>query len=388
MLDEYLNKKEVISFISELENNKMLYSIKIHQESNYGKYIGNELALYIFYDILLKYKILIDDLALFGDFFEQVQKLYKKLNTCDDLVLGINKVICNFVANKLEVRDFKTREGRNTLITYIYNKYIVDGYYYHGFSTVYEDSILRNGFMPDDYHNFYDMIDKISQIFSKYGVSHVLNKEISSGKVYFTDDFVMSCYYSMVSPSYFYNFLFNHEIYGKKIRKDGYLINDYASCIKPLKRFMSNNLFNEKDKNEIVNLVSKIWDYIHKVDKKISILIVKRKLIDDNIKSNVLDFIDKDYDLYETIDRIFSSKYSNVVLDKMINSNDLEIISLDNFYKCVSVNKDPISKNVYISNIKGDKLNAYGRASIIIVLGSMMITFGVIITIISILRGY
>ena len=391
MLDKYLNRKEIISFIDELENNNIFCSLSAYENSNYGKYIGSELALYTFYDALMKYKIIIDDDNLFDDFFEQVQKIYRRITTYDDLVLGIKKVICNIVGIKIGVKNFHSSESKNAIITYIYNKYILEGYYYHGFSTIYEDTIKENGFIPDSYENFYSLVKKVDKIFSKYGVSNIMGRDFDNGKIYFTDDFIMGCYYSVVSPNYFYNLLCNQEIYGKRIRKDSYLIGDYSTCIKNLKRYMSNNLFSEKDKNFILKLVDDMWSYLHKVDRKISVLVVKRRLLDGDVKTNVDDFLNDDCDLYETIDRIFSSKYSNVSVNKIINSSSLEVISLDDFYRNKIINKEGKSNSIisnFSFNFNNESLNAYGRASIFIILGSMMITLGVIITIISILRGY
>lgn len=391
MLDKYLNRKEVISFIDELENNNIFCSISAYENSNYGKYIGSELALYTFYDALMKYKIIIDDIELFDDFFEQVQKIYRRITTYDDLVLGITKVICNIVVSKIGVRELHSTESRNAVITYIYNKYIVDGYYYHGFSTIYEDAIRKNGFIADSYENFYSLMKKVDKIFSKYGASNIMKRDFDNGKIYFTDDFIMGCYYSIASPNYFYNLLCNQEIYGKRIRKDSYLIDDYSTCIKTLKRYMSNNLFSEKDKNYVLKVVSDMWNYLHKIDRRISILVVRRKLIDGEVKTSLNDFLNDNCDLYETLDRMFSSKYSNVAVNKIINSNSLEVISLNDFYRNKVIKSD-IKSNGKISNFSinfnNDSLNAYGRASIFIILGSMMITLGVIITIISILRGY
>lgn len=390
MLDKYLNRKEVISFINELENNNIFCSISAYENSNYGKYIGSELALYTFYDALMKYKIIIDDENLFDDFFEQVQKIYRRITTYDDLVLGIKKVICNIVGVKIGIKNFHSLENRNAIIKYIYNKYVVEGYYYHGFSTIYENAITENGFIPDSYENFYSLMKHVDKIFSKYGASNIMKRDFDNGKIYFTDDFIMSCHYSIVSPNYFYNLLFNEEVYGKRIRKDGYLIGDYSTCIKNLKRFMSNNLFSEKDKNYVLKVVNDMWNYLHKVDRKISILVVKRKLIDGDNKTHVNDFLNDKCDLYEIVDRIFSSKYSNVVVNKIINSNNLEVISLNDFYRNKVIKKGSKSNDIVNFNINfnNELLNAYGRASIFIILGSMMITLGVIITIISILRGY
>ena len=52
-----------------------------------------ELGLYLFYDALIKYYIVVQDESLLPDFLEQIQKLYRKLDTVEDIQMGIHKLI-------------------------------------------------------------------------------------------------------------------------------------------------------------------------------------------------------------------------------------------------------------------------------------------------------
>lgn len=393
MLDAYLSKKVVQDFIKELKSNSIFSSMTAHKETKYDKYINDELALYSFYNVLLKYKIIVDDEILFADFMDQVQKLFRKLKQYDDLVLGTNKILCNFVARHLKINDIYSQENKEKIVIYIYNKYIRDGYYFHGFSTIFENNIKEKGFVIDNYPNYYSDLNKVNDIFSKYGVSNIMKKDFSQSKVYFTDDFIMGCNYSICSPNYFYNLLFNDEVYGKNINDKSFFEGDYLLSIKYLKRFMSNNLFSEKDKNEVLNVTSDVWNYFHRVPKKISVLVVKRSSIDESNKYNINDFLSKDINLYETIDRILSPKYGSIVFDKALTSRDVEVISLENYYEEKKLNNKSLKvsfnekANKNSINVNNEFLNTYGNASFFIILGSLMISLGVIITIVTILGG-
>lgn len=394
MLDDYLLRKDVKDFINELKNNSIFHSVQAHKETKYDKYINSELALYSFYDALLKYKIIIDDDSMINDFIDQIQKLFRKLNQYDDLVIGTNKLICNFVCRHLGIYDTKSNESKTRIITFIYDRYIKDGYYFHGFSTVYDNNIRDKGFIVDNYPNYYSSLIKVNDIFKKYGVSNIMKKDFNNKNIYLTDDFIMGCHYSVTSPNYFYNLLFNEDVYGKRTKKNSYLVGDYFSSISSLKKYMSNNLFSEKDRTEVLNVVHDVWNYLYRVPKKISVIAVKRRVVDGDVKSKVSDFLNINESLYETVDRLLNPKYGNILFDKMILPSNINIISLDSFYdekdnkKNLEIKvKSEDNKNNNKKSISMEFLNNYGNASFLILLGSMLITLGVIITIVTILRG-
>ena len=56
VLDSYFSRDDVLEFIKELETSPKYRKMIVHEESRYGKNVKDELALYLFYDIILKYK--------------------------------------------------------------------------------------------------------------------------------------------------------------------------------------------------------------------------------------------------------------------------------------------------------------------------------------------
>ena len=179
----------------------------------------------------------------------------------------------------------------------------------------------------------------------------------------------------------------NEEYFGKIKRKDSYLKDSYSTLISYLKRFMSNNLFSENDRKIILDLVKDEWDLLHRKDKRISLLLVKRKLISDK-EVSVDKFIEDDSDLYEVVDRLLNSKNNSISYSKSISKDDLEIVELDNYYEkeeIVEDNEDEY-KNIK-EEISKDFFNKYGSVSYLLLLGSLFITLGVIFTIIKVIGG-
>ena len=393
MLDEYLKRGDVDTFIKEIKTNERYFDKNNDIFPSHSFTVSSELALYIFYDALYKYRIILNDIYLFDEYLEQLEKLYRKLDNFEDIMVGINKLICKMVIVKLDIKDVDGKEARKQILSYIHGHYIINGYFIHGFNTSYSSKIEKVGFSLEEYENYYDRFQKLNEIFAKYNVLRIVDKDFTKKKVYFTDDIIMGCYYSNYAPMFFYNFLTSEDYFGKLNRKDGYLIDNYDVVISRLKRFMSNNLFSENDKKYILDLVKDEWNLLHRVDKKISLLLVKRKVIGDKEHITFEECLQDDGDVYDIADRLLSSKNTNVSYDADLFLDDIEVITLDTYYE-----KEEESYHLEVTpeeefyqykekDVSKEFLDVYGKASIFLILGSLFITLGVIITIIMVFRG-
>lgn len=383
MLDNYLKRKDVLDFIELIKKYPRYNNKKVVEKVSFGKHLDNELALYVFYDALYKYVILVDNVWLFDFYFDQIKKIYKKLDNMDDVIFGIHKTLCRVVCSYLGITDIDDVDNRNKVIKYVYDKYILDGYYIHGFSTVYEKSIENNGFLSNVYQNYYKEMVHVNEIFSKYGINNIFNKDFNSNVSYFTDNFVMGCYYSVNSPGYFYNLLFNDEVYGKKVNRRNYLTRNYRACISGLKKIIKN--FKKEDINYIMDVVKKEWILINSVPKKISLLLVKRNYINPP-KVKLDDFINVNGSVYEIVDAILSPKNSKIPFNDVLYDNKINIVSLDDYYEVYD--NEIVDKRVKKKRFAFIRdLNSLGVASIFIICGSMAISLGILITIIMIVGG-
>lgn len=390
MLDEYFIKTSVLRILKEIKNNERYFKKKNDLSLDSFISISNEAALYIFYDALYKYKIIIDDEFLFDDYLDQIEKLYRKLDNFEDIKYGINKLICSSLITKLDVRDPESKEGKEKIIKHVYDKYIRNGYFIHGFNYTYIDDIKKNGFTPEVYENYYDRFIEVNNIFEKYNCSNIINKDFNSKDVYFTDDLVMGCFYSNYAPLFYYKFLFNEEAFGNRIRKDNCLISEYNEIIRHLKRFMNNNNFSVDDKKYILDLVEDEYKLLHRKNNKISLLLVRRDRIFSK-DAKEIDFLNDKNDLYEVVDRILSSKYNNLEFNEFISKDDFKILELDCYYdietekKKVKKEEEKLLKKQ--KEVNDDFSNRYGNVSLFLLLGALFISLGVIIMIINILRG-
>ena len=394
MLDEYIKRDDVKKFIKELINNHRYYEKSFNSESVYSRYILNEMALYTFYDALIKYKIVLDDIYLFDEFLEQLGKIYNKLNNYDDIEIGINKLIGKMVSIKLEIKEVNDPINKKQLISYVFNKYILEGYYIHGFSTIYYDDLKEKGLIPNQYKNYYSSMKEVNKIFNKYGYN-LIDKDFDSDKIYYTDDVIMACFYSICSPGYFHDLLFNSELFGNKVRRNGYLANDFDLSTRFIKSFMSDKRFSDLDKKCVISILKNEWDLIHKKKRKVDLLFVRRKKLNDSNELDINSFLDDDRDVYEIVDRLLSPKNGNVISNESLSRDDIKLVQLNDYYEIDENTREitlaldeellKLEEEERKEREKEEGLDDYGSASVFIILGALFITLGVIISIIMIL---
>jgi len=390
VLSDYLNREDVLIFIDDLKNNERYFKKTGTHFLNNTFYHSDELALYIFYDALLKYYIILNDVFLFDEFLENLERLFKKMDSFDGICLGINKLICKMTAIHLNLKDWNNDSAKKEIIGFIYDKYIINGYLIHGMNINYKRDIESQGFIPEVYRNLYQRYLDAIKIFEKYDAFHVINKDFKDNKVYFTDDSVMACYYSNYSPMFFYNFLTSEELFGRRAKNNSFLTHNFDGVISPLKKYMNNASFNEKDKNYIIDLVTDQWKLLHESDDKICLMLVKRKKIYNNEKINSDEYINDSSNIFDIVDRLLSSKRNNVFCDEPINNDEIEFVVFDGYYsenkKSIIDDEDELAK--YKKNESNrDFLDKYGYASAFMLLGSMLICIGVIFTIIMCVWG-
>ena len=117
----------------------------------------------------------------------------------------------------------------------------------------------------------------------------------------------------------------------------------------------------------------------------------KRKLVNNYNPTELSDFINDEANIFEVVDRLLSPKHNNILFTRKLDSKDFQIVVLDDYYEPEEVEeKNDIEEelNRYRERESNKEfINKYGNASVFLILGSLLISLGVIITIIMVLRG-
>ena len=374
MLDEYLRRGDVSSFIDNILFNERYFHKKMNHIANIKSISENVLALFIFYSALFQYKVIVDNIYLFDDFLEQLERLYRKIDNYNDLEVGIHHLIGRMVADNYHIKDVLDHDNCTMLLKYIYDRYIENGYYFHGFSSTYFNDLNKNNFQPEVYYNFYDRFEKINSIFSKVNSNIKIEKDFSKKEVYFTDDFIMGCYYSYFSPMFYTDFLLKFS------KKDFY---QYKECLKKLKTYLDSEFFTKDDKEFIISLIEDEKRLLDDGVNDISIMIVPRKEFNDTILSFDEYLNNDDDNYYDMVDRLLTSKSSKIICMDVMEREKYDLYRLPIPQRQGSIMNDSEAlKKEEIEKNNQMFLDEYGQVSVLLILGSLTILVGVVITII------
>ncbi len=389
MFDEIFKRKDVCDLIEELFSYNFR-NIVINNSASDFLLSSNERALFTFFDALFKYKIIVETDIFLDEYIVQLRKLFKKMNNFNDINLGISKLIGRFCALKFNIENLDDEISKREILQYIYNKYVVEGYFFHGFSGVYKEQIKMYGFNPEQYQHLYPRFIEIEKIFAKHGFKSGMNKNFDDGYSYFTDSFMMACYYGSNAPMYFYRLLGgNLEI--KDCDREAYFKNDYLSCFGNLNKMMKKAGLNDFEKKYVTKVCCDEWKALQKGLSNINILMVKRKTLGLNSLRDVDYIFNSVSDLGDCIYKILNSRFDDIVVDYKLENFNIEFIEIPNYKFLFDVRESQafeITSKNRIARIREERLNnTYGRVSLLILLGSLFITLGVIISIIAIIRG-
>lgn len=386
MLEEIIRREDVSKLLEDICNSARYYDKKSSNSMGYQMYFGVEQILFLFYDALFKYKIIIDDMSYFGDFFEQIDKLIRKIDNFYDISNGINRIIGRICAFKLGIKDVEDEESTEEVVRYIYDKYIVNGYYIHGFSSLFSGMVLENGFPIDQYNHVYEKFKKVQEILKKKNQSNLLNKNFDEKKVEFTDSLLMGCYYSVNAPMFFSNLVCRNEFLKKQEDIDDYSKNDYNACLKNLYKVIYGLNLSESEKNIFVDAFKSEWKLIDKNNSNISLMLIPRDLFKDDLL-DIDNFLknNKELGFADTICKLFSIR-SNIIVRDDIMKRHIKIINLDGYKKFVKEEKkENIKTELERTFITSDDefafSNTYGKVSMLLLVGTLLIALGVILTI-------
>lgn len=388
MFDGMLKRKDVQKMFDDICRSECYYNKKMNKSLDYQLFTDIEEILFLFYDALFKYKILIGEMDYFQEYLEQVDKLIRKIDNFKDIRSGISRILTRICVAKLGEKDLNCPRVREKVVKYIHDVYIKNGYYIHGFATVYTNAIKEEGFASENYTNIYPKFIKVQNILKKHGYGFVLDKDFASREIVLTDSFVMGCYYSVNAPMYFYKLLCKNEFVTKKNQVDCYLRNDYKTCYNNLSKMCNKMKLRDREKKVFFDTFNSEWQLLRKEKSKISLMLVPRKLIDQEV-GDYREYLDDETPLVTIVDKMLNMN-SNVKYTGYIDVRNIEFVELDYFKvlkKCKKTEDTVYDKTAQIEFDEYAFSNDYGKVSMLLLMGSLFITLGVIITIVNVIGG-
>lgn len=388
MLQEILQRKDVLELIEDVCTSSRYNDKNNISSANYELFYGIEQPLFMVVDALYKYKIIIDDVYLLDEYIVALNKLMKKLSNYHDINNGINILLGKMTARKLELSDSSSLENKRLIIKHIYEAYIVNGYMFHGTIDTYKEDIRSNGLRKDISK---EEIININNILSNYDNCYK-EDSLTNNKTYLTDSFLMAYYYACNGPGYL-NKLFNNEASKKQ---DAYFRKDKEECFKYLKKMLNSYELSDKDSKTIKDYLSKTWDNLSLDKAKPIVVLVKRSLVG---RSSLKDYGSimrglENSNLEDAINRVINNRYDKDTLNKDITkTNIIELMGYKNltFTKTYEVDDtivddSMVSPSSSLEDSNNRFLLEYGKVSILMLIGALLIALGVTIMIIMMMR--
>lgn len=353
-------------------------------------YIEDKYAFYLGIDAIIKFDQIIEDDNLLNDYILHLNRIFKKSNDYSCISNGINLLIAKMVGLKLELPNTYTFSSRRKILYYIYNRYIVNGYFYFGFSSNYLNELQCLGIQSKTF--FID--DKLKHI------NDVFNEE--SSKVLFlnnettiTDDSVIASYFALISPYFLADMAVNPLFIKRDIKRDCFYTHDLVKIKDNLIKVCDNNRISGESKKEIVNSFIDCYTLSCRKEIKPCIAKISRRSIGKN-KLKDIDQIVKNTDekLASAVGLILDSRYISYRISKTISPYDIEFMELPS-YNDFMLNKYDLTVSVNSEELKLDDksvkknitANSFGAISVAFV-GLLFIFVGTILAIfLSILGG-
>lgn len=395
MLDSILKRKDVQKLLKEVCCSDCYNTKETKISLEYENYYNKEKPLFIIIDALYKYKVIINDDDYLDEYIFSLEKLMRKIDNYSDIERGINKLIVRICSRKLALKNITDIENKKELLSYIYKNYIVEGYMFHSIPNIYKQDIIENGLNPEHYNNLYQKFIHIKKILKKHKAETIIEKNFNEHYITMTDSLIKAYYYAENAPMYFSSLLSNSNIMtNKKYKKDAYYRKDYKDCFYNLNRLSTELNLTIKESNYLKKVCKEEWELLKNNKNIPTVLLVKRKYLGNNYLKdidNIMSLINKN-SLDDIVRKIITSRFDNIEIKTKIKSTDIEVIELYS-YKDIyerennNVEEDiKIKENIFETSTQ-NLTNAYGKVSILLLLGSLLITIGVIISIIMLEKG-
>ena len=372
-------------------------NVSIKGESyNYNRY-----SLLITMDIVIKYQIIINDETYNNYFLNKLDTITSNYNNHGDLIIKGNSILIDLVSNKLNVTTTKT-EDKKEILKYIYDKYIVNGYCFHSFPSVFKEQTEEVGLTQDIDIKELNDLKKIDYIFSNHNYKNIISRNLKekSRAIYITDSPAMAYYYAFRSPEYMAELtsLSKYYNYLKDYHKDAFYEKDYYKCKSNLVSLCKHLNMTVKEENTILKTFDKRWYSLKLSESMPCIAFIRRKELAKDSLPNI-------EEIYESVDempleilvsKITDSKYPVIRRYSNINSLNLTIITMPSYKEIKSnsfISKDKpkavlttVTRKDYQEekrfNFNFKYAYSYGNANVVALTGLLMISLGATITII------
>ena len=400
-----LKNEHLLSILHNVLMNETTKNKVSNASINGESYSYNRYSLLITMDIVIKYKIIINDDIYNNYFLNKLDTITSNYNNHEDLIIKGNSLLIDLVSKRLNITTTKT-EDKKEILKYIYDKYIVNGYCFHSFPSIFKEKTEEVGLTQDIDIKELNDLKKIDYIFSNHNYKNIISRDLKekSRAIYITDSPAMAYYYAFRSPEYMAEItsLSKYYNYLKDYNKDAFYLKDYHKCKSNLASLCQHVNMTTKEETTVLKTFDRRWKALNLSESLPCIAFIKRSDLAKDSLPNINEII-KSVDTIELsylVSKITDSKYPVIRKYSNISSLYLSVITMPS-YREIRNNKfiikdkpktvvEPITREAYQEEkVKKEKFNfnykyafSYGNANVVALTGLLLITLGMTLTII------
>lgn len=386
MFEQLFHNEEVMKSIKEISN-RLRYQekdipISISEEKMDVRYY----SLLMFMDSLFKFQMIVGDEAYLPKYLEQVDKLLKMVENHNDIIIGINKLLITFSKMKLNLPNTTSDENKKILFHHFYDRYIVNGYFFHSFPSKFLSAVRNNGLQATNYHYESERLREVEELFHKYKEENVFQKDLNSNPyLSLTDSPFLGAYYAYYSPQFLNDFTTYFFEDSKNYDTSAFFRKDLLSCKNNVNTFMEKAHMSKKDKEKVMTFLEEEWKLLEIEEKKPVMCLISRSLLNKNFLSDINELEEElnENELYVVITKLLDTRLNNFKVENDMLPNALKIVELPTLEELEIIHKEGHQQKS--ENRRSEFINQYGNTTIIALLGVLFITLG--LTIMTILIG-
>ena len=401
-----LKNQQLLSILHNVLTNETTKN-KVSNVSIKGEsYSYNRYSLLIVIDLVIKYQIIINDETYNSYFLNRLDSIVDDYKDHQDLIIKGNNLLIDIVSKVLNIFSITSTKDKQQILKYIYDKYIVNGYCFHSFPSIFKNEVEELGLTTNiDYKELNDL-KRIDYIFSNHNYKNIMSRNLKENNraIYITDSPAMAYYYAFRSPEYMAELtsLSKYYNYLKDYNKDAYYVKDYHKCKSNLASLCSHVNMTTKEETTVLKTFDRRWKALNLSESLPCIAFIKRSDLAKDSLPNINEII-KSVDTIELsylVSKITDSKYPVIRKYSNISSLYLSVITMPSYREIKNnefiikdkpkavvttvtretYQEEKVQKETFNFNYKN--AYSYGNANVIALLGLLMISLGATITII------
>ncbi len=377
---------------------------------NGESYQYNQYSLLIIMDFIIKYKIIVKEDKYLNEDLVSLEQITNTYENHETLTLSLNNFLIKLTARKLNLENTNTIENKRTILIYIYDNYIVNGYCFHSFPSCFKNLVERDGLIQEIDTKELNTLKRINYIFTNHKYPNFLDRDLTSKTraIYITDSPAMAYYYAIRSPEYLANLtgLSNYYKNISDINKESFYLKDYNECKNNLKKMCEHLKMTSKEETAILKTFSKEWKHLDLNNSKPCIAFIKRKELAKDSLPNIIELLAnlETEDLVCQVSKIINSRYPEIRRFSNITSLDLTVYTMPSYKEIKNNHLETVAEEprepritIKIDTPENDVLKSkqfkpkfsysYGNASLFALLGLLLISLGLTLSIILKIMG-